>query len=62
MKSLREQAKDKIREDRNNVCFRSCWNCNSGHEYLKEAEYVINCPWCDHWYYKGEDVTEPDGA
>lgn len=60
MKSLREQAKAKIRKDHNNVTFRSCWNCNPAHEHLKESPFVINCIECGHWYYKGEDITEPD--
>lgn len=60
MKSLREKAKDKIRKDRNNVTFRSCWNCNEAHEHLKKSKLVINCGICGHWYYKGEDITEPD--
>lgn len=60
MKNLRAEAKALIREDRNNVTFRSCWNCNEAHDHLKESPLVINCPWCGHWYYKGEDVTKPD--
>lgn len=42
---------------------RSCWNCNSSHDYLKKAEYPILCFACGHWYFNGVDITEgaPEG-
>ena len=33
---------------------RSCWNCNSAHEYLKKADYIIWCFDCGKMYYKGK--------
>lgn len=40
------------------LAFRSCWNCNGSHDYLKEAEYVIRCFGCGHLFYKGVQLTE----
>lgn len=37
---------------------RSCWNCNSGHEHLKKADYPIQCFVCGHIYFKGVKLTE----
>ena len=38
---------------------RSCWNCNSAHERLKDADCPILCLMgCGHWYYKGIDITQ----
>jgi len=37
---------------------RSCWYCNAAHEHLKDSPFVIGCPWCGHWFYKGFDITE----
>jgi len=51
---------DKLREEARTkeVCLRSCWNCNPAHEGLKDANYVIACFECGHYFYKGEDITE----
>lgn len=32
---------------------RSCWECNPAHEHLKQAEYIVACPWCGKAYLKG---------
>jgi hypothetical protein len=37
---------------------RSCWECNSAHEHLKEVEYLIWCFECGKLYLKGEEITE----
>lgn len=42
----------------NRFVWRSCWNCNSSHEGLKRAKYVINCFECGRWFYLGVDITE----
>lgn len=36
--------------------FRSCWNCNSAHERLKNCDYLISCIWCSGWFYKGKKI------
>lgn len=35
---------------------RSCWNCNSGHERLKNVDYIIRCFVCGLSYYKGKHL------
>ena len=53
LKQLREEAKQY------EVVLRSCWNCNSSHEYLKEYnDIVICCFECGHYFFKGVDITE----
>ena len=44
------------------VYMRSCWNCNSAHERLKQADYIIYCLWCDSLYYKGESLEIKQGG
>lgn len=39
-----------------NVCFRSCWKCNSAHERLKKVDYIILCFECGKLYYKGKEI------
>ena len=38
-----------------NFVMRSCWNCNSSHEHLKEG--ILNC-FCGNWYLNGQLVTK----
>ena len=57
---LKEEAAKKITE--RHFAFRSCWNCNTAHEYLKNANYVINCFGCGRWFYKGVDITSDNEA
>ena len=40
----------------NNVVIRSCWNCNSSHERLKDKDYIIHCIWCNRLYLKGKEI------
>ncbi len=54
--TLREAARRKI--EKNEWSLRSCWNCNSGHEYMKEWDDPISCFQCGHWYFMGADITE----
>lgn len=43
--------------------FRSCWDCNAAHEYLKEVDYLIECFGCGRYLFKGVDITiYPEGA
>lgn len=35
---------------------RSCWNCNTAHDHLKNANYLIFCFCCGILYYKGKEV------
>lgn len=58
IEQLRKEAKPL--RDKGKYAFRSCWNCNGAHEHLKNAEGLINCFVCGHWFYKGEDLTEDD--
>lgn len=49
--------------ENNNVCFRSCWNCNSAHERLKKVDYIIYCFECGKRYYKGKELKiEKEGS
>lgn len=36
---------------------RSCWVCNPAHEHLKQVDYLILCFECEHYFYKGQDIT-----
>jgi len=54
---LREEAKEWLKRNEN-VIYRSCWNCNPTHEYLRYVDYPFLCPWCGHWFYRGVDITE----
>jgi hypothetical protein len=38
------------------VMMRSCWECNSAHERLKNVDYVIGCVECGRIYYHGVEV------
>lgn len=61
MPELTEQdweAALEMRSDPDKWAMRSCWNCNAAHEHLRQAEYVIMCFDCGHWFYKGHDLTE----
>lgn len=58
LETLREAAKRKVEKDE--CAFRSCWNCNAAHEYMKEWDTVISCFECGHWYFMGVDITEKD--
>lgn len=33
---------------------RSCWECNSSHEYLKKADGLFNCFECQRWFMNGD--------
>jgi len=39
------------------IALRSCWNCNSLHDHLKESECIIRCFVCGNVFFKGVDVT-----
>ena len=62
IKELREEASELVNIDVNNLCYRSCWNCNGAHEHLKEADFVILCYECGKYYFKGVDITNYDGV
>lgn len=58
LKTARTLAKQWLKNNNNDVIFRSCWKCNSAHEHLKKADYVFNCMMgCGHWYFRGVDIT-----
>ena len=40
------------------IIMRSCWHCNSAHEHLKNADYIIWCIVCGKLYYKGKEIIE----
>ena len=56
IEKLRTIAKAEIKKA--NFAMRSCWNCNPGHARLKKASCVIWCFGCEHYFYKGKDITE----
>lgn len=56
----RAEATALLEKDKANYALRSCWNCNSAHEHLREAEYVIMCFGCGHWFFKGVQLSESD--
>jgi ElaB/YqjD/DUF883 family membrane-anchored ribosome-binding protein len=59
VETLRKEAIAMIQEDEDNLVMRSCWECNGAHEFLKRVDnFVILCPWCGHYYYKGVKITE----
>ena len=58
IETLREEALELIKKDVNNLCIRSCFDCNKAHEHLKEADFVIACFQCGKYYFKGEDITD----
>ena len=41
------------------VEIRPCWNCRPVNRGLKTVGFVIYCLLCAHWYFKGQDLTEP---
>ena len=47
-----EEYKKRLKKDE--PVLRSCWNCNSAHKHLKNADYIIYCIWCGKMYYKGK--------
>ncbi len=60
IEELRKEALEWLRKHDWTPVLHSCWKCNPSHEHLKEADYVILCPFCGRWYYKGVDVTVDD--
>ena len=60
VEAKRVKARSLLFADPTKLGLRSCWNCNPAHEHLKDAEYVINCFSCGHYFFEGEDVTEDD--
>ena len=55
-----EKADQWMRDHGNGFSFRSCWNCNRAHEHLRNAEYVILCFVCGHYFFNGVDITEEE--
>jgi hypothetical protein len=57
----KEEAREKAVQwmsANNNACaMRSCWNCNTCHEHLREVKYVIWCFECGHYFFLGIDIT-----
>lgn len=49
-----EEYNKRIKDDE--PVIRSCWNCNSAHNHLKKADYLIYCVWCGKLYYKGKPL------
>jgi hypothetical protein len=43
--------------------FRSCWNCNASHDYLKMegCNFVIYCFVCGRIYHKGREICKLKG-
>ena len=60
LQEARNKALAILKKDRTNFAWRSCWKCNGAHEHLKDADCIINCFNCGHWYYKGIDITEKE--
>lgn len=44
------------RRDNGEPIMRSCWQCNSAHNHLKKADYIIWCFLCGKLYYKGKPL------
>ena len=62
---LRVEAEKWVKDNGSSGLFgpfpnRSCWNCNSAHERLKDADYPIECFNCGHIYFRGERITETE--
>lgn len=57
--TLRVEAFELIEQSPSNLAWRSCWECNPAHEFLKEDRCVVWCvPSCGKYYYRGVDITE----
>ena len=59
---LRKEVEQWVKDHPNSGLFgdipnRSCWNCNKAHEYLKKADYPIQCFECGNIFYKGIQLT-----
>lgn len=52
-----KKADQWMRDNGNNFALRSCWSCNPAHEHLRNAECVILCFACGHYFFNGVDVT-----
>lgn len=53
----RAKADQWMRDNKNAFAMRSCWNCNSSHGHLRNANYVIWCFECGHYFFNGIDIT-----
>lgn len=42
------------------VILRSCWECNSAHEHLCNADYPLLCFACGKTYWKGVCIHQED--
>ena len=57
---LRKEAMAFLKKNPGGFALRSCWNCNSAHEHLKDPDMdvPIKCFECGHWYMRGIDITD----
>jgi len=44
--------------DKDEPVFRSCWECNSGHEHLKDAEFLHLCFACGKYWIHGKYLSD----
>jgi hypothetical protein len=59
----KEEAAKILAADYMAFTLRSCWNCNSAHDHLQNADHIIRCFVCGHTFYKGFDLTdEPEST
>lgn len=49
-----KEYKERLKKDE--PALRSCWKCNSAHNHLKKANYLILCFECGKLYLKGKEV------
>jgi hypothetical protein len=44
--------------DEDEPIFRSCWECNSAHEHLKDTTRLHSCSWCNRYWIFGHYFDE----
>ena len=56
--ALRDEATEIMRSTDYDLPTRSCWECNSAHEHLKESGHPFLCFACGRFFYKGVSLSD----
>ena len=50
---MKRKGFDSYTLDPGEPVLRSCWECNSAHEHLKDVSSLHFCPWCERYWIFG---------
>ena len=50
---LTNLEKATVLQKNNKFAIRSCWECNSSHDFLKNVAGLFSCNICERWFMNG---------